>query len=451
MPADEGHAHHGLDRHLADEADGLERHDLPDRDVRVEELGVRGGDDDVGVGDPVEPAAGAQAVDGRDDRLPDLLVPRREVEVELLDRPSVALHANTVARDLGHVDAGLEGAALARVHDHLHLGIAVELGPCHRELVAHTGRHRIELVGAVVDQPADRPAPLELQALELRIRHAVVLSCGSRGCQTGSRFSANARGPSSWSGWPHMSTSSCAPQRLLGGSHRGGRVARDLRGELLPGIAQRVRRVDDLGQDAELSCTRGIDALVRAGQRHAHDRLHRGLADEPDRLVRAHLPERDVGIDERRVRRCQDDVGVGDEVEPASGADAVHGRDHRLPDLVVPCREPELGVSRPARLLAQRLLVATEVHDVDPGLERAPVACVHDHPDLRVVVQLAPRGLELAEHRGVHRVAGVGPVEDQPSHGAAPLDKEGRAVLNCGHYRAVFAGCQNQVVEIGWK
>src|SRR2546430_12829015 len=65
-------------RHLADEADGLERHDLPDRDVRVEELGVGGGDDDVSVGDPVEPTAGAQAVDGRDDRLPDLLVPRSE-------------------------------------------------------------------------------------------------------------------------------------------------------------------------------------------------------------------------------------------------------------------------------------------------------------------------------------------------------------------------------------
>src|SRR6202041_2577353 len=29
--------------------------------------------------------------------------------------------------------------------------------------------------------------------------------------QLGSRFSAKARGPSTWSGWPHMETSSLAP------------------------------------------------------------------------------------------------------------------------------------------------------------------------------------------------------------------------------------------------
>ena len=130
-------------------------------------------------------------------------------------------------------------------------------------------------------------------------------------------------------------------------------------------------------------------------------------------------------IHERRLRRGQDDVGVGDEVEAAAGADAVDRRDHRLPDLVVPRRESKLGVSRSARLLAQRLLVATELHDVHSGLERGPVARVHDHAYGRVTVQLAPYGLELAEHGRVHRVPGVGPVEDQPSHRAASLDEEG--------------------------
>ena len=40
-----------------------------------------------------------------------------------------------------------------------------------------------------------------------------VISRGSSGCHCGSRFSAKARGPSSWSGWPHIDTSSAAPAR----------------------------------------------------------------------------------------------------------------------------------------------------------------------------------------------------------------------------------------------
>ena len=117
--------------------------DLADRHVRVEELRVGRRDHDVGVGDPVEAAAGADAVDRGDDRLPHVVVPRREVEVELLDRLAVALHALAVGRDLGHVDAGLERAALTRVHDHAHLGIGVERAPRDLELVAHQRVHRV--------------------------------------------------------------------------------------------------------------------------------------------------------------------------------------------------------------------------------------------------------------------------------------------------------------------
>ena len=68
----------------------------------------------------------------------------------------------------------------------------------------------------------------------------------SSGCHCASRFSAKARGPSSWSGWPHIETSSSAPSRQasvspvssaphsarLVAAHRCRRVARDLLGEL---------------------------------------------------------------------------------------------------------------------------------------------------------------------------------------------------------------------------
>ena len=88
-----------------------------------------GGDHDVGVGHPVEPAARADAVDRGDDRLPHPLVPGGEVQVEVLHRSPVALHAHAVGGDLGHVDAGLEGPALAGVDDHPDLGVGVELPP----------------------------------------------------------------------------------------------------------------------------------------------------------------------------------------------------------------------------------------------------------------------------------------------------------------------------------
>ena len=60
-----------------------------------------------------------------------------EVEVEVLHRLAVALHAHAVAGDLAHVDAGLERPTLAGVDDDPHVGIGVELLPRHRELVAH--------------------------------------------------------------------------------------------------------------------------------------------------------------------------------------------------------------------------------------------------------------------------------------------------------------------------
>ena len=85
MATDHGHAHHRLERHLADEPDGLDRDDLTDGYVRVEELGVGRRDHDVGIRDPVEATTGTDAVDSGDHRLPDLLVPRGEVEVPPLD------------------------------------------------------------------------------------------------------------------------------------------------------------------------------------------------------------------------------------------------------------------------------------------------------------------------------------------------------------------------------
>ena len=153
------------------QADGLDGDDLADRDVRVEELRVGRGDHDVGVGDPVEAAAAADAVDRGDHRLPHLLVPRREVQIEVGDAVVVALHALAVGGDLGDVDTGLERAAVAGVHDDPHLGIVVELDPRIGELVAHQRVHRVELVGPVVDQPAHVAVAFDDQRLVAAVSH----------------------------------------------------------------------------------------------------------------------------------------------------------------------------------------------------------------------------------------------------------------------------------------
>ena len=162
-------------------------------------------------------------------------------------------------------------------------------------------------------------------------------------------------------------------------------------------------------------------------ERHAHDGLHGRGPRERDALVRDHLPDRHVRVDEGNPGGGDDNVGVGHEVQPAPGTHPVDRRDHGLPDVEVPAREPQLGVAGLAAELSHRVLVAGELHHVDTRLERGAVAGVDDDPNGGVGVELEPRIFELGHHGGVHRVAGGGPVEYQPAHTAMPFDLE-RAV-----------------------
>ena len=71
----------GLERHLAGEGDGLVGGDLPDRHVRVEERGVGGRDHDVGVGDEVQAAAGAEPLTAAITGLANPVVPGGEAQL----------------------------------------------------------------------------------------------------------------------------------------------------------------------------------------------------------------------------------------------------------------------------------------------------------------------------------------------------------------------------------
>src|SRR4051812_44432006 len=65
-----------------------------------------------------------------------------------------------------------------------------------------------------------------------------------------------------------------------------------------------------------------------------------------------------------------------------------------------------------------------ELPHVETGLERGALTGVHDDAYLRILSEAAPGRFELRHHARVHRVAGVGPVEDQPADVTAPFDDE---------------------------
>ena len=76
------------------------------------------------------------------------------MEVEVLHALPVALHAHAVAGDLGHVDPGLEGPAVAGVDDGPHVGVVVELAPGVGELVAHAAFMALSWSGRLlISQP----------------------------------------------------------------------------------------------------------------------------------------------------------------------------------------------------------------------------------------------------------------------------------------------------------
>ena len=81
-------------------------------------------------------------------------------------RLPVALHADPVGGDLGHVDAGLEGPAVAGVDDDPHVGVGVQLLPGHGELVAHLGVHGVSRSGRLLMSQPTGPVALDDQRVE---------------------------------------------------------------------------------------------------------------------------------------------------------------------------------------------------------------------------------------------------------------------------------------------
>ena len=106
----------------------------------------------------------------------------------------------TVAAQLDHVDAGLEGGTLAGVDDHPHGRIAIELEPRRLQLVEHAGVHGVSGLGAVEHEPADRTPSLDLQLLVAVGAHQLrgMSDQGASRHGSGSRGSPSTRSPTTF-------------------------------------------------------------------------------------------------------------------------------------------------------------------------------------------------------------------------------------------------------------
>ena len=98
--AHQGHPQHLAERHAVQHLDRLEHGRHPVGDVRVEERGVLGGDDDVDLAEQVEGAAAGHAVHGGHHRLPALVGPGPEAAagVDVGERVERVLDAALVGR-----------------------------------------------------------------------------------------------------------------------------------------------------------------------------------------------------------------------------------------------------------------------------------------------------------------------------------------------------------------
>jgi len=141
--------------------------------VGVEEGGVLGGEDHVGLAQEVERPSAGHAVDGGDHRLPEALA----LGAEQLARVLVGEHV-VAELDLGAVDPGAE-RLLARTGEHDGPHVVGGLGPLpHRgELVDHGRVERVVDLGPVQRDGGDAVGDVEGEGGELG---AVV--CHGAGC-----------------------------------------------------------------------------------------------------------------------------------------------------------------------------------------------------------------------------------------------------------------------------
>src|SRR5450631_4496765 len=215
---EEGQPHDLSERHAVVHVDRLERRGHPVGDVRVEERGVVGGDDELDFTEHVERAAAGHAVDRGNDRLPEVRALRPDVVAGIVE---VERRAAAGADDAGV--GGLVGVATHLFHpvdasterllagagedDAAHRFAPAQRPPALVELTLHERVEGVVAVGSVQRDPGHAVTLFVLERLELweRAHGSAATSGAARRCRrwwfgrrTGSRCGRPGRDPTGW-------------------------------------------------------------------------------------------------------------------------------------------------------------------------------------------------------------------------------------------------------------
>ena len=149
--------------------------------MRVEERGLLGGDDEVDLPQQVEGAAACHAVDGTDDRLPQVARLRAEVFTRIVEHEgrgtgsyvhgfAVLAHrvvTGGLAQGLVAVDTGAERlVAGSGQDDRPHVVVAPKGPPQGAELALHDGVEGVVDLGPIEGDPGDAVGLLVAECLE---------------------------------------------------------------------------------------------------------------------------------------------------------------------------------------------------------------------------------------------------------------------------------------------
>ena len=133
------------------------------------------------------------------------------------------------------------------------------------------------------------------------------------------------------------------------------------------------------------------------------------------------------------------DVGVGDEVQSASGANPIHGHDGRKPDLVAERRHrSQLGG---VRVGLAELAPFADVLEVHPHAEAPTRAGEDERTYLRPTLDLGPGGGKQRVGVGVEGVEPLGSVERDDGDAVSDLE------LQLGHRRSSLVNTITRVAS----
>ena len=186
--AEQRHAHDFMERHLGEHLDRFEGRRHAVGDVRIEERGVFGGDDELDLAQHVEGTAARHSLHRGDHWLPAVARLRSDVASRVVVHPGSGVAREVAGRHrvrvrlgdgFGAVDPGAEGFALGGEHDAPHVVVVPDVVPDLPQFLPHAFVDRVADLRAIERQPCDAVVLVEQERLEARHTRIVYLGRGT--------------------------------------------------------------------------------------------------------------------------------------------------------------------------------------------------------------------------------------------------------------------------------